>query len=438
MKSLEEYKQSVIWHVVTGKYEVLENGKLRKRKSCELIENCPKGWLHYRFKDRCEYIMGQNIPKEKTNTTGEGYQFLRTNDVFELSSIKKDPLFYNGDTENLVVKNKEDLLICTEGFNQKIGAGTLGVCTKKFEGIISDHLRIVRINASGYEKEWLEYYHQSWETKYQLVSKAVGSIAYRASHVIPEVRYIIPTAKELKRCIEFLNNFVSSLPDPTPVIKAKEAFKKSLIWHIVTGKYEVLENGKLRKRKSEEMKDSGIGWIGKIPLDLPIKRVKDLGEVTTGWTPEIDESSSTSFIRPGSLKGSAPLHSDEKTSETMVSCRFTVLISCIGTIGTYGYASGPISFNQQVNAVNCPSEADKSLLGSYLECGEFPKCMEAHSNETTLKIINATRFKNLCIPNPPLREKTKITQFINNFLCSLSDPNETPTNFSEIEEFPEL
>jgi len=39
MKSLEEYKQSVIWHVVTGKYEVLENGKLRKRKSCELIEN---------------------------------------------------------------------------------------------------------------------------------------------------------------------------------------------------------------------------------------------------------------------------------------------------------------------------------------------------------------------------------------------------------------
>lgn len=37
---------------------------------------------------------------------------------------------------------------------------------------------------------------------------------------------------------------------------------------------------------AREMKDSGYYWIGKIPINWKIRKVKDLYQIQTGFTPD--------------------------------------------------------------------------------------------------------------------------------------------------------
>ncbi|NLJ72914.1 MAG: restriction endonuclease subunit S, partial [Syntrophomonadaceae bacterium] len=53
------------------------------------------------------------------------------------------------------------------------------------------------------------------------------------------------------------------------LIEKLEEAKKSLITEVVTGKVKIIE-GQMVKRKPEEMKDSGIEWLGMIPQEWEV------------------------------------------------------------------------------------------------------------------------------------------------------------------------
>ena len=58
------------------------------------------------------------------------------------------------------------------------------------------------------------------------------------------------------------------------LIERLEEAKKSLISEVVTGKLKVVKTDdgyELIKRSSEEMKDSGVEWLGDIPKDWEVK-----------------------------------------------------------------------------------------------------------------------------------------------------------------------
>jgi len=428
MKSLEDYKRSVIWHVVTGKYEVLPDLTLRRRTKGEFSKGgAPRNWGHYRFKDRCNYVMGQNLPKEMTNTLGLGTQFLRTNDVFEESNIEKQPLHFDGDLTGLVVKNKNDLLICTEGFNTEVGKGTLGLCTKKFEGIISDHLRIVKIKGTLEEVAWIEYCHQSPEVAFQLVAQARGSIAYRASHVLPELKFLMPRDQELSLAVAFLEKFTSSLPDPAPLIAAKEAFKKSLIWHVVTGKYEVLDNGKLRRRNAGEMKSKN-GW--KIPKEWDVVRLKDVATLIAGGTPS---SSNRDFytengdgfdwvqvcdIKGGLIESTSKQVTEEGKEFTKTLPSNSVVLAMYASVGKCGMTNMAVEINQAVLGItpNNPHVRDWIFYGLSMQEEKTAALGRGGTQNNT----NASICRNISLPWPLRDEREKII----GFLCKPSNQYE--------------
>lgn len=72
-----------------------------------------------------------------------------------------------------------------------------------------------------------------------------------------------------KKCAEF-DGIVEK---KERIISKMEEAKKSLISEVVTGKVKI-ENGKIIPRKEQEMKDSGIEWIGKIPKEWVVKKIK--------------------------------------------------------------------------------------------------------------------------------------------------------------------
>jgi type I restriction enzyme S subunit len=57
------------------------------------------------------------------------------------------------------------------------------------------------------------------------------------------------------------------------LIQKLEEAKKSLISEVVTGKVKIID-GEMMPRQPEEMKDSGVEWLGMIPKDWEVKKLK--------------------------------------------------------------------------------------------------------------------------------------------------------------------
>ena len=69
--------------------------------------------------------------------------------------------------------------------------------------------------------------------------------------------------------------FDSIISKKQQLIEKLEEAKKSLISEVVTGKVKIVD-GELVDRKPEEMKDSGVEWLGMIPRDWEVKKLKHL------------------------------------------------------------------------------------------------------------------------------------------------------------------
>lgn len=88
----------------------------------------------------------------------------------------------------------------------------------------------------------------------------------------------IPTIVEQEKIANFLDektsHFDSIISKKEELIKKLEEAKKSLISEVVTGKVKVFKTDdryELVKRSSDEMKDSGVEWLGEIPNNWEVK-----------------------------------------------------------------------------------------------------------------------------------------------------------------------
>ena len=92
--------------------------------------------------------------------------------------------------------------------------------------------------------------------------------------------------KEQEKIANFLDEKASQfdliISKKEKLIERLEEAKKSLISEVVTGKVKVVKNDdgyELVKRNNEEMKDSGVEWLGEIPKDWEVKKLKYITDV---------------------------------------------------------------------------------------------------------------------------------------------------------------
>lgn len=99
---------------------------------------------------------------------------------------------------------------------------------------------------------------------------------------IKEVKFPLPDKKEQQAIADFLDEKCEKIDkvigEIEEQIQVLEDYKKSLITETVTKGLD----------KNVPMKDSGIDWIGKIPGNWQIKKIKYLFKVINGSTPDSD------------------------------------------------------------------------------------------------------------------------------------------------------
>lgn len=97
---------------------------------------------------------------------------------------------------------------------------------------------------------------------------------------------ILPRIEEQEKIANFLDEKTSQfdliISKKEELIQRLEESKKSIISELVTGKIKVIKSDdgyELVKRSSDEIKDSGVEWLGQIPKDWDVKRIKYLFEI---------------------------------------------------------------------------------------------------------------------------------------------------------------
>lgn len=138
------------------------------------------------------------------------------------------------------------------------------------------------INVKYYYYNYFDYYKKN-------IFNFLGSVGVRSalnSSDLLEMEVLNLDNQEQNKIANFLDEKASQfdliISKKEKLIERLEEAKKSLISEIITGKVKVVKTDdgyELIKRSSEDMKDSGVEWLGEIPKDWEVSKIKYICDV---------------------------------------------------------------------------------------------------------------------------------------------------------------
>lgn len=228
-----------------------------------------------------------------------------------------------------------------------------------------------------------------WSTNYQTMKKI--------SIPIPPTDEQFKIGKELDKKIAEIDNVIEKTKQ---TIDDYKLYKQTIITKAVTKGLD----------EKVETKDSGIEWIGKIPLTWKVERIKDIASLKTGTTPNTSNQEwfdgDLNWFTPGDfhedyvMKKSArklSLKAKEENVATIIPEDTTLIIGIGGTAGKIGYVEEECSCNQQITAIISNKVYNKYIMYWMIANTKFLKETALY---TTLPIINNDTLGKYIFLNP--------------------------------------
>lgn len=199
---------------------------------------------------------------------------------------------------------------------------------------------------------------------------------------------------------------------------------------------------------AREMKDSGYYWIGKIPINWQIRKVKDLYQIQTGFTPNTkreeyyaDEIEGYDWLTIGDLEGKKyiPQVTKNHISKVYVEKFNPPIIPKGSLLYSFKLSVGQVSITNRDIYSN---EAIASFMPHSGVCLEFlyysSSMIVENANENIYgaKILNQELIRNARVVCPPIEEQKKIALFLNKKCLELDNVFEKTR--ASIEEYKKL
>ena len=289
-----------------------------------------------------ERIGGGNKPKEDLTA----YKVVRAGDIV-LNSMNVlsgavhysnytgcvSPVYYMLYNENDVITRYYNLVFQTEAFQRSLRGLGNGILIKETD---EGKLNTIRMRIPMEKLNKVKLPSPSFDEMKKVV-ESIEPIRSKIDEIIAEANASIDEYKELKQSVIF------------------EAVTKGL-------------------DKNVEMKDSGVEWIGEIPVDWNIAKINRVAWTTSGATPlrsketEYYDNAVIRWVRTLDLNNGHVTDSSEKITETALnnsSCSImpvkTVCVAMYGGSGTIG-KSGILEVECATNQAICSIVSDKKVL----------------------------------------------------------------------------
>lgn len=239
-----------------------------KDSGVEWIGEIPESWTLSKFK----YEVATPItdgPHETPELFDEGIPFVSAESVkngrINLNLMRgyiseKDHLVYS----RKVTPQRDDIFIVKSG----AGTGQSGIVDVDDVFDIWSPLALVRMS-KRYSQKFTFYFIQSRSFSDQVENSwSFGTQQNIGMSVIERLYLTTPPIKEQQAIANFLDEETKKLDDAKDLLQKQieklKAYRTSLIWETVTKGLD----------KSVPMKDSGVEWIGEIPEDWEVKKIK--------------------------------------------------------------------------------------------------------------------------------------------------------------------
>lgn len=175
--------------------------------------------------------------------------------------------------------------------------------------------------------------------------------------------------------------------------------------------------------KYQSYKPSGVEWIGEIPSEWKMKKIKQFSKVFNGSTPKENPEfwdGDIVWITPsdiGKIKEQVYIEDSSRkiTLSGLKSCGcninppLSVLMTCRGPIGNVILPTKEFTTNQGCKTL-VPENFSYKLLFYHLRC--FSNILDSLGQGTTFKELSTTSLKEFKLPIPSELEQHQIVQFL--------------------------
>lgn len=298
--------------------------------------------------------------------------------------------------------------------------GGLGV--SKYEGIVSPAYCIYKLCDSSNPR----FLHFLYKTPLYL-----AEFARRSSGVIPsrwrmytddfgQVLSLLPPRKEQDAIVSYLDSVTSKIDEAI-------AQQQKMI-DLLNERKQIIINDAVTKGldPKAKMKDSGIDWIGQIPEQWEVKKLKYCSKTNSGSTPRVilgkeNPSSNIKWVRTTDLNNNIIYDTSEYLSlveMNSASCpmlpKNTVLISMYGGAGSFGklgILGMDATINQAICSINCFDFVLPQYMFYYLQA-IHPIWMKLAASSRKDPNLNQEVIKNISVVLPPKKVQHQIVEYI--------------------------
>lgn len=410
-----------------------------KDSGVEWIGKIPKDWEVKRIKHLFELKKDKSDEENPTvlSLTQKGLKIRDvSNNEGQLASTY---VGYTKIEKNDFILNPMDLI---SGYTDK--AEIEGVISPAYTTFRSKNK--VNINHDYYKRYFQMHYHHNF-----LFPWGEGvSFEHRwtlKNEVFLNLPVITNTLEEQERIANFLDEKTSQfdliISKKEKLIERLEEAKKSLISEVVTGKVKVVKNDdgyELIKRSSEEMKDSGVEWLGSIPKDWEVKKLKYIATINppkSSVKKFVDKDIDVSFVPMDSVRlGNIKLDKTKKISEVIdgytlfedndiVMAKVTPCFEnrniaiCKGLTNKIGFGSS------ELNTIRVYENKDIKFMFYHLQEQKF---MDTATYQMTgaggLKRVPTSFLLNAQFTYPSDNEKERIVFYLENYIDKIDNISE--------------
>ena len=412
-----------------------------KDSGVEWIGKVPKDWKVSKLKNLVTIVTGNTPSKNDEDNYKDGYiPWIKPDNITDEFKVtdSKEKLSYEGAKQARLIP-KNSALVCCIGTVGKVGINEVECATNQ------------QINSIIFDKE-------IWENKfgiYTLIasrqehernsSKVVVSILNKSQQ--GNIYMPITNINEQEKIANFLDEKTSQfdliISKKEKLIERLEEAKKSLISEVVTGKVKVVKTDdgyELIKRSSEEMKDSGVEWLGSIPKDWEVKKLKYIATINppkSSVKKFVDKDIDVSFVPMDSVRlGNIKLDKTKKISEVIdgytlfedndiVMAKVTPCFEnrniaiCKGLTNKIGFGSS------ELNTIRVYENKDIKFMFYHLQEQKF---MDTATYQMTgaggLKRVPTSFLLNAQFTYPSDNEKERIVFYLENYIDKIDNISE--------------
>lgn len=362
-----------------------------------------------------------------------GFQFLYENKSKNKGMIRKQVLSLS--YGNIRKKSKEELTgLVPESFetyqfvekgdiifrptdlqNDKV---SLRSAMSDYKGIITSAYLNLRLKKTA-NSRFYHYFFRALDNNkiiYGLGSGLRQNISYEDFRRFP---FPLPPKPEQETIANFLDEACGKLDTVV-------AQKQKMITLLKERKQALIQKAVTRGLEEDvALKDSGVEWIGEIPVGWEVKRLKHLSDkIGDGLhgTPVFTNDTEIYFINGNNLtNGIVTIQENTKSVSYKEMLKYkkplnkfkTILISINGTIGNISiYQGEEIMLGKSAAYINLKSNVYRKYVKMYLSSIMFKMFYEYELSGTTINNLSLHSIGKTLIIYPPKKEQEKIVQYI--------------------------